>query len=247
MPLVLLHSGEYGASSEISWEFNIEALAEHFHVYAIDMLGYGGTDKVFNFENAAAFRINHITKFLEMMCIDEAYFMGNSLGGGMILSVAAQDNPVWPIRKILTISGGGPNNPPVHEEIGNYDCTKPFMKRILELMFVNEKFSTGEYLDKKYEASLIPGHWEALSAARLRSPVAEKKELRIPDYSKVKVPVQICAGDRDPLKPEDYAKNLHSALPNSRVEIFEQCGHCAHIEYPERFNKLAIEFFKSGE
>jgi 2-hydroxymuconate-semialdehyde hydrolase len=38
--LVLLHGGEYGASAEITWRYNIEALAECFHVVAPDILGW---------------------------------------------------------------------------------------------------------------------------------------------------------------------------------------------------------------
>lgn len=242
-PLVLLHSGEYGASAKNSWEYNIKALSEHFHVYALDIIGYGYTDKVFSFDDASAFRVDHITQFLKTMCIDEAYFMGNSLGGGMILSIATTDNPVWPIKKALTISGGGPNHPEAHEVLNNYDCTKEYMKKIHNYLFHNDEWKTDEYVEKRYQASLIPGAWETASAARLASPVAEKKELVIPDYSKIDIPVMVCAGDNDQLKYPDYAKKLQETIPNAEVHIFEDCGHCAHIEYANKFNELAINFF----
>ena len=47
--VALLHSGEFGGCAEISWEFAVPALAEHFHVVAPDWLGFGRTDKVFDF------------------------------------------------------------------------------------------------------------------------------------------------------------------------------------------------------
>ena len=47
--LVLLHGGEYGASAEITWRYNIGELAKRFHVIAPDMLGWGGTDKIYSF------------------------------------------------------------------------------------------------------------------------------------------------------------------------------------------------------
>jgi 2-hydroxymuconate-semialdehyde hydrolase len=241
-PLVLLHSGEYGASAINSWENNIEALSEHFHVYALDMLGYGYTDKLFSFDDAQALRFNHIKDFLQVLCIEEASFIGNSLGGGMILTVAAQENPIWPINKIITISGGGPNNPAGHDILNNYDCRKEYMQKILDLLFCDEKWKIGDYLDKRYETSIIPGSWEAATAARLKSPVAQDKERTFPNYGNVKVPVLICAGDQDPLKFPDYAEKLYNSLPNSTVKMFEKCRHCAHIEHSERFNELALEF-----
>ena len=39
--VVLLHSGEFGGCAELSWEFTAPALAEHFHVVAADLRGYG--------------------------------------------------------------------------------------------------------------------------------------------------------------------------------------------------------------
>ncbi|MDQ0218645.1 alpha/beta fold hydrolase [Peribacillus cavernae] len=241
-PLVLLHSGEYGGSAQNSWENNIEELSKHFHVYALDMIGYGYTDKLFSFDDAHALRLNHIRDFLNVMCIEEASFIGNSLGGGMILSVAAQEQPIWPIKKIITISGGGPNNPAGHDILNNYDCTKEYMQKILDILFYDEKWKSGEYLDQRYESSIIPGAWETASAARLKSPVGQEKERVLPNYGNVEVPVLICAGDYDTLKFPDYAEKLNSSLSNSNVKMFEKCSHSAHIEYAEQFNELALEF-----
>jgi pimeloyl-ACP methyl ester carboxylesterase len=244
-PLILLHGAEYGGSAMNSWEYNIPELSKHFHVFAVDIVGFGHTSKIFNFDDAAAFRLQHIKEFLKVMCIDEAYFIGNSLGGGMTLFAAAQDVPLWPIKKIITISGGGPNRKEAHDVLNHYDCTFEYMKKIHDYLFYNDKWKTDEYVRKRYETSLIPGAWEAASAARFKSPLAKEKELVIPDYSKVKVPVLICAGDHDRLKRDDYAESLKAKIPHAQVKIFKDCGHCAQIEYADEFNRLAIEFLKS--
>jgi len=46
---VLLHSGEFGGSAELCWEFNIGPLAGDVRVIAPDRLGFGGTDKLRDF------------------------------------------------------------------------------------------------------------------------------------------------------------------------------------------------------
>ncbi len=241
-PVIMLHSGEYGANARNSWEYNIDALAQYFRVYAIDMLGYGFTDKLFSFDNMNLMRINHIKNFLKVLCIKEASFIGNSLGGGLILNVAAQKDPQWPIKKIITISGGGPNNPDSHEIMNNYDCSFDYMEKIHDTIFYNKQFKTSDYINKRYKSSFISGHWEALSAARLKSPVAKKGKLRIPDYSIIERPVLVVAGKQDTLKYPDYAKTLNKQLKYSQLEMFDNCGHCAHIEYADQFNDIAINF-----
>ncbi|HXF75981.1 MAG TPA: alpha/beta hydrolase, partial [Methylomirabilota bacterium] len=67
--LILLHGGEYGASAEITWRYNIEALAQRFHIVAPDLLGWGQTDKIYSFSDPAGFRIKHLQRFLEALGI----------------------------------------------------------------------------------------------------------------------------------------------------------------------------------
>lgn len=248
--VVFIHSAEFGGSARNSWEYNIGAFANAgFHVYAVDMVGYGGTSKFFDFDYPQEFRINHITKFLETLYIEDAHFIGNSMGGGTILKVASMQNPLWNINKIITISGGGPNNPEAHQIANRYDCTFEYMRKLHELMFYNEKWHEDDYVEKRFNSSLNKGHWEALAAAGLRSPIHKEGKEEIPEYSpeyvNIKSPTLICAGDKDPLKFPDYADKLSSLIPNSRVELFKDSQHCSHIEYSEQFNELAIDFLKS--
>src|SRR6185312_11334633 len=132
-PLVLLHSGEFGASAELSWEFTIPALAEHFWVIAPDWLGFGESAKVFSFEDMRALRVQHIAALLKTLHIDAAHFIGNSMGGGMLASVAAQEHPLWPIERMILASAGG--FAPVNEArqvLNSYDGTREHMRRILQ-------------------------------------------------------------------------------------------------------------------
>src|SRR5947209_2721355 len=97
-PLILLHSAEFGGRADFSWRYNIQALAGHFHVYAPDMLGFGGTDKLYSFTDPAGFRIRFVRDFMDTLCIPSAHFMGNSFGGSLILTVAAMPPVAWNIR-----------------------------------------------------------------------------------------------------------------------------------------------------
>src|SRR5882762_1596314 len=78
-PVVLLHSGEFGASAELSFEFTLPALSDRFHVIAPDWLGFGESAKIFSFEDMRGFRIRHITAFLKVLGIGRAHFIGNSM------------------------------------------------------------------------------------------------------------------------------------------------------------------------
>ncbi len=79
-PVVLLHGGEFGVSAEIGWEKTIPALAERYRVLAPDMLGFGDSAKVVDFTDGRGMRIRHIARFCEVLGVDSAHFVGNSMG-----------------------------------------------------------------------------------------------------------------------------------------------------------------------
>src|SRR5882757_9094790 len=106
-PIVLLHSGEFGSCAELSWEFTLPALAEHFRVIAPDWLGFGESAKIFSFDDMRVLRINHTAQLLKTLGIAGAHFIGNSMGGGLLAAVAAADKPIWPIKKMILASAGG--------------------------------------------------------------------------------------------------------------------------------------------
>lgn len=247
-PVILLHSGEFGGCAELSWEYNIGALAKHFHVYAPDWLGFGKTDKIFDFTNMFQRRVDHIRQFMEIMCIEGAYFIGNSMGGGVLATVAAKDKPDWPIKKIVLASSAGHAPDNEHRQILNtYDCTREHMKNVLSVLFYDEKWANDEaYVEKRYQLSLEPGAWEATAAARFKSPAASSQsKSRRPDadLSNIKVPTLIVAGKEDYLRLPGYAVELQKEIPNSKLHVFEKARHCPHIEHADEFNKMAIDFF----
>ena len=79
-PVVLLHGGEFGVSAELGWEHTIAALATNHRVLAPDMLGFGGSAKVIDFNDGRGMRIRHIARFCETLGVESAHFVGNSMG-----------------------------------------------------------------------------------------------------------------------------------------------------------------------
>src|ERR1700731_4304827 len=105
-PVVLLHGGEFGVSAEIGWEATMPALAEQYRVLAPDMLGFGQSAKVVDFNDGRGMRIRHIPRFCDELSVDSAHFVGNSMGAINVLTDATSESPVLPIRSLVAISGG---------------------------------------------------------------------------------------------------------------------------------------------
>lgn len=256
--VALLHSGEFGGCSEISWEFNIPALAEHFHVIAPDWLGFGRTDKIFDFADGRGRVYRHMRRFFETMEIGEADFIGNSMGGSNLARIIADPPPILPARSAILCSGGGFTPlTPERQTLLAYDGTPEAMRALLHAMLHDPKWGDdAAYVARRQEFALLPGAWECANAGRLKRPEpakdAEKKKggdagFGIPDnnvYENIDIPVLIVAGANDPLREPGYSHKLAARIRGAEHHVFEDCGHCPNIEYADRFNGLAVDFLK---
>jgi len=244
--LVLLHGGEYGASAEITWRYNIDALAERFHIVAPDILGWGQTDKLYSFTDPAGLRIKHVQRFLEILGIGKAFFVGNSAGGGLVLRASVRSPAPLQIDKMVTICG----NASVFKtnsqaDLENYTPSPENMKKIVALLYHDAKWQSEENIRERYESSIIPGAWETLSAARLRSPahqVRSTTEEFVKQLAQLTTPLLIMSCDHDLLNQSDWDVNFQKIVSGSRVYRFKRSAHEPQIEETEEFNRVLTEF-----
>lgn len=249
--VVLLHSGEFGGAAEISWEFTLPALAERFRVVAPDWLGFGRTDKVFDFANGRARVYRHMRRFLEVMAIDHADFIGNSMGGSNLVRVAATRPVIFPIRSMVLCSGGG-STPETNERktLLAYDGTPDAMAALLNAMLHDPKWGgDAGYVARRQEMATMPGAWECAAAARFKSPAAALKDSGFgaadaTKYENISVPTLIVAGAEDRLREPGYAQDLGVRIPDCEVHVLDACGHCPNIERADDFNRLTIQFLE---
>jgi pimeloyl-ACP methyl ester carboxylesterase len=245
--VVLLHSAEFGGRAEFSWFASIGPLAEAgFHVLAPDMVGFGGTEKIFNFSDRNGFRVRHVRAFLDALGVTSAHFVGNSFGGSIIQTVASDPQPAWPIRSIVSVSGGGfaPDND-ARKVLTHYDGSRDGMRRILQVMFWDPQWWRDEVVEQRWRASIEPGAWEAVAAARLAPPGVEKGfGSERGDPSRIRVPTLIVGGREDLLREPGCWEDLHARIPGSQLKIFSPARHCPHLEFPDEFNALAIDFLR---
>jgi len=245
--VVLLHSGEFGACAELSWEYAFGPLSQQYRVIAPDWLGFGQTAKVHDFENSHVRRLRHMARFLETLDVTAAPFVGNSMSATYLLRDAASDAPMFPATTIVAISGGGfvPANE-AREALQGYDCSVEGMRRMLGALFHDPVWaSDADYVRRRHEESLRPGSWECAAAARFVSPaVPARSDFGMEDttpYEKIGVPVLLVTGDEDPLKLPHYGRELSPRIPACRLVEVPGAAHCSHIERADIVNAAILE------
>jgi len=245
-PVVLLHGGEFGISADIGWEHNIAALAERYRVLALDMLGFGQSAKVIDFNDGRGMRIRHIARFCDALGVSSAHFVGNSMGAVNLFVDATSDTPLLPARSLAMICGGGEIQRNEHSAaLYDYDATLTGMRRIVLALFHSTKFHDDEaYVQRRYDSSIAPGAWEALAAARFRRPGLDAPALPSSKraYDRIAVPTLVVEGQCDKLLPAGWAAEIARQIPQGHSAVIEAVGHCPQIEQPDAVNELLLDF-----
>ncbi|WP_370499736.1 alpha/beta fold hydrolase [Mycolicibacterium sp. jd] len=247
-PVVLLHGGEFGASARIGWEHTIAPLAQRYRVLAPDMLGFGDSAKVVDFTDGRGMRIRHIARFCEVMDVEAAHFVGNSMGAINLLVDLTSDASVLPVRSLVLICGGGEIQRNEHvDALYDYDATFEGMRRIVAALFADPAYPTDdEYVRRRYESSIAPGAWESLAAARFRrpglDPPATPSGARA--YDRISVPTLVLEGRDDKLLPAGWAAEIAGQITHGRSTVIADAGHCPQIEQPAAVNQQLLDFFE---
>ena len=247
-PVVLLHGGEFGASADLGWERTIGALAAHHRVLAPDMVGYGHSAKVVDFVDGRGLRIRHVARFCEVMGVDSAHFVGNSMGAINLLVDTTSETPVLPVRSLALICGGGAIQRNEHADaLYDYDGSLDAMRRIVVALFFDPGYPADDaYVQRRYESSTAPGAWEAIAAARFRrpglTPPAQPSTERA--YERITVPTLVVEGGGDKLLPAGWAADIANRIAGARSVVVDGAGHCPQLERPDVVNGLLLEFLE---
>ncbi|HXF76216.1 MAG TPA: alpha/beta hydrolase, partial [Methylomirabilota bacterium] len=154
--------------------------------------------------------------------------------------------PPLQIRKMATICGNASVFKTTSQaDLENYTPSLENMRKIVALLYYDPKWQTEENVRERYECSIIPGAWEALSAARLRSPAHQARtttEEFVKELSRLDIPLLIMSCEHDPLNQRDWDVKFQKIVPGSKIHRFKHSAHEPQIEESEEFNRVLTEF-----
>ena len=259
-PLILVHGGGPGASGEHGFRQNIPAFAQHFRVYALDLIGYGLTDKppVEYWEQPMA---EHLAGFIDTLGLERVRLLGNSMGA-YVTAKYALDHPDRVVRMLFVSSAtiATAMGVPRGETDGmkamaamRDEVTADKMRRFLETLCHDRAGITDELVESRVKMALLPGALEAQRShgairARLRTDPNLRQIFDLTNrLPKVAIPLCLIWGQEDRFAPVDQAYALQKLLPNlTELHVLEHSGHQCQNDEVERFNAIALEFFGGG-
>ncbi len=245
-PLVLIHG--YG-SSTYTWRNVFVPLSEHFRVISVDLKGFGFSEKPVG-DYTKRGQAVLVRKFLDKLEIEKTWFAGSSMGGEVSLNVALQ-NPNRVEGLILIDSAGvksvkGSSSTPSIYEI-------PFIGRAFVALGLISDNLVRASLERSYfddskvtDKTLKMYHLPLQTNNGQRAIVLTQQQWDLypieDDLSKIKVPALLIWGKEDYVTPLEAGRKMNTLIENSKLVIFENCGHLTAEEMPQKTVEEILKF-----
>ena len=253
-PLLLLHG--FGEFLE-TWDLNFYFLSEHCRVYVMELPGHGLSDKPYLDYNISFFT-DFVIDFMDTFGIDHADIIGHSFGGAIAVSVAASFPEKVDKLVLESCFGLSDDISLLHKlcsipVMGSVDATKPAVESALQhkarAEFYNPDLVAWEMVGMSYrfmqmtEARRvmlnIMHNWVGVNG--LRPEVVMVDRLRL-----IKSPTLFVHCEQDKIHPVELSRKAYHLIPRSSLKVFNECGHCPHIEKAAEFNEAVLAFLEMG-
>jgi pimeloyl-ACP methyl ester carboxylesterase len=249
-PLVILPG--LGTSIDF-WQLSIPELATRHRVIAIDLPGFGKSDKP-DAEYDLLWIDEQVCALLDQRGVWRATFIGGSMGGHLGLLMALTHPERVERLVIMGSSGVWPPPGPLLNLALNTLFNEPLVTLYLRqhwpaiygLMFVHRTPLTDRIFRYQMALRANGGAFAAegrASTRALRSIFYHSVRDRL---SEIKVPVLLIWGAQDKIHPAESARLFRAGLPDSRLVIVPDAGHEVMVDQPETFNRLVLAFLDGG-
>jgi 2-hydroxy-6-oxonona-2,4-dienedioate hydrolase len=245
-PVLLLLHGSGGHAE--AYVRNLEAHAEHFSTWSIDMLGHGYTDKPGHPLEVGHY-VDHLLAVMDTIGADRAHLSGESLGG-WVVSRAAVDHPDKVDKLVLNTAGGSQADPEVMKRIITLSMaaaenpTWETVQARIKWLMADKSKDYDDLVASRQRVYRQPGFASAMRdiMALQDSEIRARNLLGPNDYGAIKAPTLVLWTSDDPTADVTEGSRIASMIPGARFEVMPGCGHWPQYEDAKTFNRLHIDF-----
>ncbi|SDD34044.1 pyruvate dehydrogenase E2 component (dihydrolipoamide acetyltransferase) [Cupriavidus sp. YR651] len=232
-PTVLFLHG-FGGDLD-NWLFNLDALADHHTVVALDLPAHGQSSPRLagtTLAQLAAF----VARFMDATDIGAAHIVGHSMGGGIAAQLAVDvPDRVLSVALISPVGFGDEVNNAYTEGFVSAQSRRD-LKPVVELLFADSGLVSRQMLDDLLRYKRLDGVPEALTSLGT-SLFADGRQREQPGQRLAETDKRVLViwGKQDQIIPSAHAAH---APPGATVQVFDAAGHMSQMEKAGDVNAL---------
>ena len=245
-PILLLHGIP---TSTHLWRHVIPLLAQDCAVCALDLLGYGNSDKAPKADLSVRAQAGYVAEFMMRAGLTHATVAGHDIGGG-VAQLLALERPELVKRLVLidTVaydSWPGPEIDRLKDAawdtiIERIDLRKGFRKALLRGIVHQDRVTDSLVEEYVRPFDGVEGRRAYLRCAR----ALNNRDLliRAGEIEQLALPVLILWGETDAYQDAKYGQQLADRLPGARLVVIKDAGHFLPEDQPEEIALLIRAF-----
>lgn len=251
---VLLIHGQAG--STLTWETTMPALqSAGYNVYAIDLPGYGLSEKGLGIDFSHPFAADLLIAFMDTVQVQRAHIIAHAYGGN-IAALITQKYPERVISLVLSaptlITWSPPQVPASLLELFFIERWIRVSVRLVGPAAVGEQLRSATKVDDVVDQQLIDDYsrlmktedWDFTAIGVARD--SHLNQLPLP-LANIQQPTLLVWGTDDGWAPPDAATGILAEIPNSTLIEIPDIGHLPMHESPTEFNSILINFLDNIE
>lgn len=255
LPVVFIHGIGAGASS-FMWRKNFDVLAQDFRCFALDLLGFGFSDKPSTAPYSADLYVELITDFVRQVSGYPANFVASSLSATYAIRVA-DEHPELVNSLVLNAPAGADKlnarpgmagaafygllqSPVLGTSFYNVMASdRGIRDYAIKYLFYDHRRVTDRLVANLYATSHQEGAQHAIAAFLAGYLNTDTTAA----FSRLTQRVTLVWGKQDMTTPLEKAVQLLSLNPRAHLETFDYCRMMPEQEHPEQFNVLVRNAF----
>lgn len=254
-PLILMVHG--WSSSSLVWKNALAALQDDYYCVAVDLLGFGQSDKPKRADYSIQAQARRILAFADHFNAQQFSLMGHSMGGQVILCLASMLAPervtqlvdvagvasgkLTPIIENRTYPGvhWGYRLPILYPLMRPFSAWKPAVRYIFGMRYYNLDAIPREQWLEDVRTAWLPG----MAASMYWSGEAIHQLDLTPHLAAIQAKTLIIFGKHDNVVPVSEAHLVHEHVPDSHLIVLDECGHMVMHTQPEAYLAALRDFF----
>ena len=240
--VVFLHGSGPGASGLSNFRQNVDAFVDAgFTVILPDLIGYGESSMPDDIDYTLTLFVDTMRDALRQHGVEHATLIGNSLGGGIAIQMAA-DEPDLVHNLVLMAPGcleeldvyfAMPGIANMKSSFGSDDFSPEDQRRLIESLVHDPVHVTDELVSERYE----------VARRQPKAVLARMKTHNVRDcLQKLTMPILLFWGREEEFMPLSGIEYFFDRCPNVRCIMFSKVGHWVQVEREAEFNRYATEF-----
>jgi len=238
-PIVLVHG--LGGRSE-DWTILIPELLRGGHrVYALDLLGYGRSQQPPDASYSIAQEAAIVEHFMAAQGLTQTDLAGWSMGGWVAMRVALDEPQA--IRRLVLYDSAGLRFVVPYDPGLFWANTPEKLAQLNDLLSPGKAPALAGFIQRAVLRTLERNGWVIQRSVHSMLTGADLIDGRT---SELKMPMLIVWGKQDQITPVALAYQLHAAIPQSVLEVYDGCGHLTPRECVPQIGPATVRFLNAG-